>query len=149
MTNETNGVEYLKPKKMKKYLITLLLLIFGFIHTNAQNEKLPEKLKKQYLGEWYSKKDKRTITIFYDEEYDYYVVNDHTKGYSDEAYKVYAKANKLVSYAENNDHHKSYCEMNIVNGQLVYECNSGLNFTDNFLNRDKYSYRTVFKKRKK
>ncbi|SIS39798.1 hypothetical protein SAMN05421768_106312 [Chryseobacterium joostei] len=52
-------------------------------------------------------------------------------------------------YAQNSDHHSSYCEMNILNSQLIYECNSALNFTDNVLKRDKFSTKMVFKKRKK
>lgn len=40
----------------------------------------------------------------------------------------------------------AYCEFNIISNQLIYECNSALNFTDNFLVRDQYSDKTVFKK---
>lgn len=139
-------------KPMKKLLILnifLLILVFGATNTFAQDSIANKNLIAKFSGEWYSKKEKRTLVISYDTENNYFLINDHTKGYSEDDYYAYPKANKLVLPAQNDDHHSSYCEISIVKNQLVYECNGGLNFTDNFLKKDKFSTKMIFKKRKK
>jgi len=105
--------------------------------------------KNNFEGIWYSKENKRELNIRFDKECDCFIINDKSKGYSEDAYYAYPKDEKLVMPAQNEDHHSSYCEITIMNNQLIYECNSGLNFTDNFLNKNQFSDKLIFLKRKK
>ena len=89
------------------------------------------------------------MVINYDRENNSFIINDHTEGYSEDAYYAYPKNNKLILPAQNRDHHSPYREISIINNQLFYECNSGLNFTDNYLKKDKFSTKMIFKKRRK
>ena len=131
---------------MKPNLLILLCLTFFCGNAFAQNNTANKNVIAKFAGEWYSKKDKRTLNIEYDAEYHCFRITDHTKGYSEDAYSAYPKEDKLVMYLQNSDHHAPYCELNIISNQLIYECNSALNFKDNFLVRDQYSDKTVFKK---
>ncbi len=105
--------------------------------------------KKNFEGIWYNKENKRELNIKFDKECDCFIINDKSKGYSEDAYYAYPKESKLIMPAQNEDHHSSYCEIIIEKKQLIYECNSGLNFTDNFLNRKDFSSKLVFVKRTK
>lgn len=136
---------------MKKLLILSILLlsfVFGSNHTFAQDSTANKNLIAKFSGEWYSKKEKRTLIISYDTENNYFLINDLTRGYSEDAYYAYPKNNKLILPAQNGDHHSPYCEINIVKNQLIYECNGALNFTDNFLTKDEYSTKNVFVKKR-
>lgn len=101
-----------------------------------------------YEGAWYNRKVKRQLIIHYDETYNRYTINDHTKGYSEDVYYAYLKDGKLTTPAENEHHHAPFCEISIIDRQLVLECNSGLNFTDNFINRKDSVDKVVFGRRK-
>lgn len=105
--------------------------------------------KNNFEGIWYNKENKRKLNIQFDEECDCFIIKDKSKAYSEDGYYAYPKDDKLVLPAQNEDHHSSYCELTIAKNQLVYECNSGLNFTDNFLNRKEFSNKLVFVKKKK
>ncbi|WP_316809575.1 hypothetical protein [Pedobacter agri] len=133
---------------MKNIILILFTLVFGANHTFAQDSIANKNLIAKFSGEWYSKKEKQTLVISYDTENNSFLINDHTKGYSEDAYYAYPKNNKLILPAQNSDHHSSYCEISIIKNQLVYECNSALNFTDNFLTKDQYSTKNVFVKKR-
>lgn len=138
-------------QNMKNIILSIFLLSLGMCSSNvfAQDSITHKNLIAKFSGEWYSKNQKRQLVINYDTENNYFIINDHTKGYSEDAYYAYPKDDKLILPAQNEDHHSSYCEIDIVKNQLIYECNSGLNFTDNFLKRDEFSNKVVFKRRKK
>lgn len=125
------------------------MLVLGVDHICAQESIFNKKLVEKFSGEWYSKKEKRKLLISYDTENNYFIINDHTKGYSEDAYYAYLKDNKLILPAQNEDHHSCYCEISIIKNQLIYVCNGALNFTDNFLKKDEFSTIKVFVKRKK
>ncbi len=61
-----------------------------------------------------------------------------------DAYRAYIKGDKLILLSENNDHHAVYCEIEIVNHKLIYQCNTGLNFKDNFLVKTEGVHKVVF-----
>lgn len=105
--------------------------------------------KSSFEGIWYNKENKRELNIRFDEECDCFTINDKSKGYSEDVYYAYPKDKKLVMPAQDEDHHSSYCEITTAKNKLIYECNSGLNFTDNFLNRNQFSDKLIFVKRKK
>ncbi|MEO8771991.1 MAG: hypothetical protein ABI402_17975 [Ferruginibacter sp.] len=128
-------------------IILLLLIDKSF----AQSAKDYIRIKKMYKGTWYNKQTKRHITISFDEESEYVTINDWTgkrNASSIDSYKAFIKDNKLVLYAENDDHHSPYCEMEIVEQQLVYECNEPFNFKDQFLNREKQMDKSIYKRLK-
>lgn len=106
-------------------------------------------LNKKYGGIWYSENEKTYITFYFEKGYDYATVNAWTgtenKKENIDAYKAFIKDSKLILPAENSDHHTSYCEIDIENNQLVYKCNEGLNFSDNYLNTKKPISTTKYK----
>lgn len=128
--------------------LILLIIVLGFSAGNA-SAQLNKAKKESFSGKWYNKIDKRMLTIQFDTVRNCFIINDYTKGYSEDSYYAYLKNNKLVIPAENSDHHSAYCEISIVNKKLFYECNGGLNFKDNFLRRDKFNSKLVFESIKK
>lgn len=94
-----------------------------------------------YEGTWYNRKEKRYISINYDDEVNYVTINDWIKGERDgaDAYKAFIEGEKLILYAENDDHHALYFEIEMVNVKLIYRCNK-MNCTDNFLNAKEPGY---------
>lgn len=125
---------------------TLILIIFCIASKSFAQSVVQ---KNNFEGIWYNKENKRELNIKFDEECDCFIINDKSKGYSEDVYNAYPKDDKLVMPVQNEDHHSSYCEIKIEKKQLIYECNSGLNFTDNFLNRKEFSSKLVFVKRTK
>lgn len=138
---------------MRQALLVIAFITGIFLCSTAASAQSPanlEQLSKKYAGTWYNKENKRYIRFFFEEGYDYVTINDWTgklrnQG-SGDAYKAFIKGDKLVMPAENDDHHATYCEIEIMNDTLVYICNSGLNFTDNFLNKSKPLDKTIFKR---
>lgn len=137
---------------MKKACI-LSLILFTVVscsdHALAQDGIVDKKPIEKFSGEWYNKKQKRQLVISYDPEINCFMINDHTRGYSTAVYNACTKGNKLVMPAQNKDHHSSYCEISIVNNQLIYECNGAHNFTNNYLIHDEFSTKVIFRKRNK
>lgn len=66
-----------------------------------------------------------------------------------DAYKAFIINGKLIIYAENEDHHAPYCEMEIVNQKLIFQCNSALNFKDQFLNLKTEIEKTLFERKER
>lgn len=96
------------------------------------------ELNRKYGGTWYSEDEKLYVTFYFEEGFDYATVNGWTgdldKKENIDAYKAFIKGSKLILPAENSDHHAPYCEIDVKNNILVYKCNQGLNFSDNYLN---------------
>ncbi len=137
-------------RRFTKY--TILIIAFYFpIQLFAQADSIKE-IAQKYDGTWFNKKDNRYITINADTTTGDITINDWTgkrnaaKATNIDAYKVFPKDGKLVSYADDTDHHCTYCEITLEKETLTYECNGGLNFKDNFLNRKKPTYKVLFKR---
>ena len=132
-------------------LFILLLLLLSVNSTVAQSEK-DILMQKMYEGSWYNKETKRHIDIRFNEELSYVTINDWTGKQhigSIDSYKAFIKENKLILYAENDDHHSPYCEMEVVDQKLIYQCNEPFNFKDQFLNSKNQIDKTEFKRLKK
>lgn len=122
-------------------VVTILLLL-------STNRSFAQTVQN-YEGTWYNKETKRYISISFDTETDYATINDwigKNNQQQADAYKAYIKDDKLILYAENSDHHCTYCEMVITNQQLTYQCNENLNFTDQFLNTTQKTKTTLYKR---
>ncbi len=108
--------------------------------------------KNLYEGTWVNKKTKRFIAFYFDDDVKYVTINDWTgnsnrdKNNSIDAYKVFIKGNKLIIPAENSDHHAPYCEIEILDGKLIYKCNAGNNFTDSVILKTKLADITIFER---
>lgn len=139
--------------------ITLTLFYGGPNKTFTFNKKTGEitdqkpnlsELNKKFGGTWYSKTEKLYTTFYFEEGFDYATVNTWTdsidKKENIDAYKAFIKGSKLILPAENSDHHAPYCEIDVENNLLVYKCNQGLNFSDNYLNTKKPISRTEYKR---
>jgi len=112
-------------------------------------------LQQQLNGTWYNSNSKRYLRFdVSSNSSDQVVISDWTghsakdRDKSIDVYRAYVKENKLIMYAEKEQHRCPYCEITLQDKKLLYECNSGLNFTDNFLNREAGTSREVFKKLK-
>jgi hypothetical protein len=107
-------------------------------------------LTQKFGGTWYDETQKLYLTFYFEEGYDYATVNTWTgsidKKENIDAYKAFIKDNKLILPAENSDHHAPYCEIDIQYNLLVYKCNEGFNFSDNFLNTKKPISVTKYKR---
>lgn len=134
---------------MKITTIIIIELFMSFMNSMAygQTQREIAQSKKMYEGAWYSKKEKRYIAIYYDNQVNYVTINDWIKDERDgaDSYKAFIKGGKLILYAENDDHHAPYCEIQIVNRKLIYQCNR-MNFTDNFLNTKEPPDSTIFER---
>ncbi|MBS1750049.1 MAG: hypothetical protein JST63_09100 [Bacteroidetes bacterium] len=124
-----------------------MALLFTGSNSYAQTKSEIALSKKIYEGTWYNKKEKRYIRIYYDDEVNYVTINDWIKGKGDseDAYKAFINGGKLILYAENDDHHTPYCEIEIENTKLIYRCNK-MNFTDNFLHTEEPGDKTIFER---
>lgn len=126
-------------------LIFLCLTTFGFAQISTE-------MLKNFEGEWYSKKEKRHLRIFFDSEVTYATVNEWTGKKNEanaeniDAYKVFPKDGKLIFPAENNEHRANYGEISIKNKKLIFEMNGGMKFTTQHLVRDGLLTTSVFKK---
>lgn len=105
-------------------------------------------LKQKFEGLWQNKKENRYVEIAFNKYEDYITFNDWASGGRESAdvYKAYLKGDKIVIYADNEAHKAPYCEVEIVDNKLHYRCNCCLNFTDNFLNKNKPVTEVVFEK---
>jgi hypothetical protein len=112
-------------------------------------------LQQQLSGTWYNPNSNRYLRFDISSNHsDQVVISDWT-GRSDkdrdksiDVYRAHVKESKLIMYAEKEQHRCPYCEITLQDKKLLYECNSGLNFTDNFLNHTVGTSREVFKKLK-
>ena len=130
----------------------LLTILFALIcnHSYAQQKNQNFEFERKFEGSWYNKTTKRHISISFEKGIDYATINDWIavpKAGEIDAYKAYIENDKLILYAENEDHHAPYCEMEIKNQKLIYRCNGALNFKDQFLNLQKTIDETVFERK--
>lgn len=132
------------------YMLLILALFLKVCPSFSQSPATIKQLEKIYKGTWYNKKDKRYIRIYFEEGQEYATINDWSgnlhKQETADAYKVRAEGKKLIQPSENADHHAPYCEMKVVNQKLIIQCNGGLNFKDNFLNKAHLVTTTVFER---
>ena len=137
---------------MPRLFFSFVFIAFLFTGTNVNGQTKSEIAlsKKIYEGTWYNKKEKRYIKIYNDDDVNYVTINDWIKGKRDDAdaYKAFIKGDKLILYAENDDHHAPYCEIEIVNTKLIYRCNK-MNSTNNFLNTKEPGDKMIFERVKK
>ncbi|MET4080867.1 hypothetical protein ABIB40_000811 [Pedobacter sp. UYP30] len=140
---------------MKIYILPIVIIFLICQHVNAQSKVEIAHAKKLYAGIWVNKKAKRYLAFYFDKEVDYITINDWT-GNSDpsnneniDAYKASIRGDKLIMAAKNGDHHAPYCEIEITDRKLVYRCNSGLNFKDNFINKTQMVNNVVFERVRK
>ena len=134
---------------LKKVLIIVIIIFISNL-VSAQSKSEKKQSEKLYEGTWVNKKTKRFIAFYYDD--DYVTINDWTgssnrnKNNNIDAYKALIEGDKLVILEENSDHHAPYCEIEILNHELIYKCNAGTNFTDGILLEDKSTDSTVFER---
>jgi hypothetical protein len=143
------AIGYLNCYNHYKLLILTTILLLSINKSVAQTTENYSLLKKEYEGTWYNKESKHYISITFDTEVDYVTINDWIGKYNNkytDAYKAYTKGDKLILYAENSDHHCTYCEMAIIKEKLIYQCNEALNFTDQFLNNTKGIHSTIYQR---
>ncbi len=136
------------------YRRSLLLLGFFLLAGNlcfSQATDSVQEAKKAFEGTWYCRQEKRFIRITFEKGENYATVNEWMSGGNTrireedmDVYKVFIEGNKLVFPADNKEHRASYCEFAIVDKKLIQSCNGGLNFTDQFLKKDKYLSTSVF-----
>ncbi|QQT24735.1 hypothetical protein I6J02_13365 [Sphingobacterium spiritivorum] len=142
--------------------IRYIILLFVCISQTAYAQHKAEIMnsKKIYEGIWRDNANNRNISISYDSALTYVLINDWTGGIETvkdksraeniDAYKAYIKGDKLIMPAENDDHHAPYCEISVSKKNLLlYECNSMLNFTDNFLKKSESINTYTFERIKK
>ncbi|KAF2514694.1 hypothetical protein [Flavobacterium foetidum] len=137
-------------KKIQKLIFSLTILFLSLNNSNAQSTLTLKQLSKKFGGTWYNSTKKHYLTFTFEKGYDYVTVATWKGKINSlqniDVYKAYIEANKLILPAENDDHHGCYCEIDIEKNLLVYKCNQGLNFTDNFLNTKKPIFVTLYKK---
>jgi len=130
--------------------ILLFILLFAIFGSNQKVYAQMDTIQahQQFESLWYNKKLDRYIEVCYDKYKNIFTINDWAKGGREAADVYYAdlKGDKLIIYADNEEHHAPYCELEIRDNQLHYRCNCCLNFTDNFLNTNKHIDEVVFKK---
>lgn len=152
LKSEIPGQFYLHEMKHQyrvHVIIGFLIFFFSFFlqtFTNAQAKIEIAQAKKIFDGLWVNAKTKRYIQIFFDADVDYVTINDWT-GSADkrrngniDAYKAIIENGKLVMPAEDGNHQSSYCEMEMINRQLIYRC-KGM-----FADKNKFINKTVFKR---
>ncbi|WP_143102083.1 hypothetical protein [Flavobacterium phragmitis] len=137
-------------RKTQQLILGIMILILSLNNCNAQSPSNIKQLSKKFGGTWYNSKEKYYLTFTFEKEYDYATVAIWKGKINNleniDVYKAYIKRNKLILPAENDDHHGCYCEIDIEKNLLVYKCNQGFNFTDNFLNTKKPISITRYKK---
>lgn len=133
---------------MSKYFVLIFLsaslLISKPLFAQANTETA--QLKKLYEGTWYNKKDKRYLHISFENDNNFFTVNDWVKGEKDnmDTYNAYIKNDKLILNADSTEHRAPYCELHIEKKLLVVECNNIFNVRDNFLNKNDANNVTSF-----
>lgn len=133
------------------YNIGITILLLFFIHASfAQKHIDLQEVKKKFEGEWINAKTKRHLSISFEKGFDYATINNWIEQFNSgdvDAYKAFIKNGKLIIYAENDDHHAPYCEMEIVHQKLIFQCNSALNFKDQFLKWKTPIDKTLFERK--
>lgn len=139
-------------RKIDFLLFPGLLILFSNSCLSQASNSI-HKIKKEFEGTWYCKKDKRYIKITFEEGVSYATINEwvgagngNTNDNDMDAYRVFIKDNKLIFPADNSEHRTSYCEWSRQAKKLIETCNGRLNFTDQFLKRDKYFRTSIFYK---
>lgn len=139
---------YFLKSNYRSVLLFALAFLFISVITPAQTSPDYHNLKKLYGGVWYNKEAKRYLTINFDDSVDYATINDWVgklkSSKNIDAYKAFIHGDTLIMYADNEEHRSGYCEISILNDTLIFQCNSGLNFTDQFLNNQASIDKTIF-----
>jgi hypothetical protein len=100
----------------------ILFLILSYIKLPAQTPHEVKLAKQHFEGEWFNKKEKRHLSISYDNGY--MTVNDwldHSKT-SVDAYRAFIKHGILVMPEYKSDPIQPYSDMIIRHGILWYRC---------------------------
>lgn len=133
---------------MIRYFLLLVFLI-------SFNQSSPAQNIESFVGLWHQKRERVYLKIEVDTLYESYVFLYAWKGRSNkkyretiEVYRAFFKDGKLIMPASNEDHKCSYCEISISSDTLIYQCNEGFNFTNQFLIENKYMSTNIYRRKK-